>query len=84
MNPLEHLEPTGELAVLDVVATEQEAELIRGLLLTLEIACTYRQTNYGAGGSDGLPVGGPWEVVVRAQDLDEARDVIRSEQPTDE
>jgi Putative prokaryotic signal transducing protein len=77
---LDHLEPTGDLAVLDVVATEQEAELIRGLLRTLEIACTYRQTNYGAGGSDGLPVGGPWEVIVGAQDLDEAREALR-EQP---
>jgi hypothetical protein len=83
MNPLDHLEPTGELAVLDVVATEQEAELIRGLLLTFEVACTYRQTNYGAGGSDGLPVGGPWEIIVQAQDLDEAREALRTERATE-
>lgn len=81
MNPLDHLEPTGELAVLDVVATAQEAELIRGLLPTLEIACTYRQTNYDAGGSDGLPTGGPWEIVVRTQDLDEAREALRTQPP---
>jgi hypothetical protein len=52
--------------VIDVVATEQEAEVICGLLRSAGIACLTRQTNVGAGASDGMPVGGPHEVVVRA------------------
>jgi hypothetical protein len=47
------------LVVLDVVATEQEAEVICGLLRSAGIACLTRQTNVGAGASDGLTVAGP-------------------------
>ena len=65
------------LKVLDVVATEQEAEVICGLLRSAGIACLTRQTNVGAGASDGLTVAGPYEVVVRAEDLEAARDVAR-------
>ena len=75
-----------ELTVLDVVATEQEAEIICGLLRSAGIACLTRQTNVGAGASDGLSVTGPYEVVVRAEDVDAARDVLDSsarEQPSD-
>ena len=63
------------LVVLDVVATEQEAEVICGLLRSAGIACLTRQTNVGAGASDGLTVAGPYEVVVRAEDLEAAREV---------
>ena len=52
------------LKVLDVVATEQEAEVICGLLRSAGIACLTRQTNVGAGASDGMTVAGPYEVVV--------------------
>jgi putative signal transducing protein len=65
------------LAVADVVATEQEAELLGGLLRSAGIECIVRQTNVGAGASDGMPTGGPYEVVVRAEDLQAARDVLR-------
>ena len=47
------------LVVLDVVATEQEAEVICGLLRSAGIECLTRQTNVGAGASDGLTVTGP-------------------------
>jgi Putative prokaryotic signal transducing protein len=67
--------------VLDVVATEQEAEVICGLLRSAGIACLTRQTNVGAGASDGLTVAGPYEVVVRAEDLEAAREVLRSSAP---
>jgi hypothetical protein len=67
------------LAVADVVATEQEAELLGGLLRSAGIECIVRQTNVGAGASDGMPTGGPYEVVVRAEDLDAAREVIRTD-----
>jgi hypothetical protein len=63
------------LKVLDVVATEQEAEVICGLLRSAGIACLTRQTNVGA--SDGMTVAGPYEVVVRAEELEAAREVVR-------
>lgn len=63
--------------VLDVVATEQEADIICGLLRSAGIACETRQTNVGAGASDGLTVAGPYEVVVRAEDLEAARELAR-------
>ena len=40
------------LVVLDVVATEQEAEVICGLLRSAGTACLTRQTNVGAGASE--------------------------------
>ena len=66
-----------ELKVLDVVATEQEAEVICGLLRSAGIACLTRQTNVGAGASDGMTVAGPYEVVVRAKNLEAAREIVR-------
>ena len=69
------------LAVIDVVATEQEAEVICGLLRSAGIECLTRQTNVGAGASDGLSVTGPYEVVVRVEDIEAAREVLRSSAP---
>jgi Putative prokaryotic signal transducing protein len=69
---------TDEFLVLDVVGTEQEAELLCGLLRSAGIACLTRQTNVGAGASDGMPVAGPYEVVVRAKDGEAAREVLRT------
>jgi hypothetical protein len=66
-----------ELVVLDVVATEQEAEVLCGLLGSAGIEALPRQTNVGAGASDGLVVVGPYEVVVRAEDLEAAREIAR-------
>jgi hypothetical protein len=66
-----------ELVVVEVVATEPEAELLCSLLRSAGVRCTRRQTNFGAGATDGLPVGGPQEVIVRLQDLESARDVLR-------
>lgn len=44
---------TDEFVVLDVVGTEQEAEVPCGLLRSAGIGCLTRQTNVGAGASDG-------------------------------
>ena len=66
-----------ELVVVEVVATEPEAELLCSLLRSAGVRCTRRQTNFGAGATDGLPVGGPQDVIVRLQDLESARDVLR-------
>lgn len=65
-----------ELAVVEVVATEPEADLLCSLLRSAGIKCTYRLSNYGAGASDGMPVGGPQEVIVRREDLASAREVL--------
>jgi hypothetical protein len=68
----------GELVVVEVVASEPEAELLCSLLRSAGIRCTYRVTNVGAGAADGLAVGGPQDVVVRAEDVESAREVLRT------
>ena len=65
-----------ERAVVKVVGSEPEAELLCSLLRSAGIECTGRQTNLGAGAADGMP-GGPYELVVRTQDLDDAREILR-------
>ncbi|MDQ3867129.1 MAG: DUF2007 domain-containing protein [Actinomycetota bacterium] len=67
---------TDDLVVVEVAGTETEAELLCSLLASAGIRCTRRQTNYGAGSFDGMP-GGPQEVIVRAEDLESARKVLR-------
>jgi hypothetical protein len=64
------------LVVVEVFGTEQEAEVVCGLLRSAGIECLTRQTNVGAGASNGLTVVGPYEVVVRAEDLEAAREVV--------
>jgi hypothetical protein len=65
-----------ELAVVEVVATQAEAELLCSLLRSEGIRCTHRVSNYGAGAADGMAVGGPQEVIVRSEDLTSAREVL--------
>jgi hypothetical protein len=65
-----------KLAVVDVVATEAEAELLCGLLRSAGIECTYRLTNQGAGVFEGIPGGGPQEILVRTDDLESARETL--------
>ena len=65
-----------DLVVVEVVPTEPEAELACGLLRSAGIECTNRQTNRGAGLADGLPVGGPRAIMVRAQDAELAGEVL--------
>jgi len=66
-----------ELVVVKVVGTEPEAELLCSLVRSAGIECARRQTNVGAGAADGMPVSGPYELIVRPQDLDDARDILR-------
>jgi hypothetical protein len=65
-----------ELAVVEVVPTEPQAELLCGLLRSAGIQCTYRLTNQGAGAFEGIPGGGPQEILVRTDDLESARTVL--------
>jgi hypothetical protein len=66
------------MVTLDVYASAQEAELVSGLLASASIESVVRQTNLGAGASDGLSIVGPYEVVVEEQDLEAAREVLAS------
>jgi Putative prokaryotic signal transducing protein len=66
-----------ELVVAKVVGSEPEAELLCSLLRSADIRCAFRQTNIGAGAADGMPVGGPYELIVRPEDLDDAREILR-------
>ena len=66
-----------ELVVLEVVTSELEAEVIRGLLRSEGIPCIVQRTSLGAGMADGFPSAlGPREILVHAQNLDAARKVL--------
>jgi len=68
--------PRVGLVGLTVVPSEPEAEILCGLLRANGIESSYRQTNLGAGAADGLPRGGPLQVLVSQDDLDEARRLL--------
>jgi hypothetical protein len=68
-----------DLAVLEVVATEPEAELLCSLLRDAGIPCMQRMTNMGAGIGEGVPAFGPREVLVRREQLARARKVLREQ-----
>jgi len=65
-----------ELVRLTIVAGEPEAELMRGLLATEGIESMQRPTNFAAGALDGWAAGGAREILVRASDLDAARELV--------
>jgi hypothetical protein len=65
-----------ELVHLTIVPTANEAEIITGLLRTEGIECDDRPTNLGAGFMDGMPGGGPREILVEEQSLDRAREIL--------
>ena len=65
-----------DLVTLTIAANETEAELIRGLLRTEGIESMQRQTDVAAGALDGWAPGGAREVLVRAGDLERARELI--------
>ncbi len=67
-----------ELVVAGTATSEPEAAVVCGLLRTAGIWCASRVTNFGAGASDGLSVGGPQEILVRPEDLETARQVLRT------
>ena len=72
--------PVGdELAAVEVVGTEPEAELLCSLLRSAGIKCMHRLTNQGAGAFDGWSAGGPREILVRAEDIVGAREVLRED-----
>jgi hypothetical protein len=68
-----------ELAVVEVVGTEAEAELLCSLLRSAGIRCLQRLSDRGAGVGGGGYSAGPREVVVQARDLGSARKVLASQ-----
>jgi hypothetical protein len=68
-----------DLAVLEVVGSEPEAELVCSILRDSGIQCMQRITNAGSGAMDGMAIGGPRAIVVRTEELDRAREVMRSQ-----
>ena len=64
-----------ELVRLTLAANPAEAEAILGLLQTEGIESARRQTDFGAGTMDGFS-GGQQEILVRPEDLDEARTLL--------
>lgn len=61
------------LARLTIVQTEPAAELLCSFLRAEGIRCGHRITDLGAGAWDGVPSGGPREVLVDPGDLAAAR-----------
>jgi len=68
-----------ELVRLTIVGSEPEAELLRGLLATEGIDSLQRPTDFAAGALDGWAAGGAREILVRAADLEAARELIARE-----
>ena len=68
-----------ELVRLTVTGSEAEAEMICALLETGGIHALQRQTDTAAGAGDGSPSGGAREVLVAADELARAREVLAGE-----
>ncbi|HEY6837021.1 MAG TPA: DUF2007 domain-containing protein [Gaiellaceae bacterium] len=68
-----------DLAVLDVVPNEAEAELLCAILEDAGIPAMQRVTAMGAGAMGGLPVGAR-EILVRAEELERAREVLERQE----
>ena len=64
---------------MEVVGSQPEAELVCSILRDAGIRGMNRITNIGAGAMDGMAVGGPREIVVRHDELDRAREVVRAQ-----
>jgi hypothetical protein len=74
------MSPADELVVAEVAGTQPEAELLCSLLRGAGIPCVPRLTSRGAGAGDGLGIGGPHEIMVRSQDAQAAREILRQGQ----
>jgi hypothetical protein len=67
---------TAGLVHLTLVPNEYEAELLCALLRTEGLTCDQRSTNLSVGRMDGMPGGGPKEIVVAEQDLARAQEIL--------
>jgi Putative prokaryotic signal transducing protein len=62
--------------VLTVVSGEPEADVVCGLLRSAGIDCAYRDTDSIDSSLEEFTAAGPREILVRASDLDAARELI--------
>jgi hypothetical protein len=69
-----------EAVVLTVVATEAEADIVRGLLETAGIESAYRDTEAIESSLEDFTAAGPREILVREADLASARELIAGSQ----
>jgi hypothetical protein len=70
------------LVHLTFLSNEYEAELLCALLRTEGIECDQRSTNLSVGSMDGMPGGGPREVVVAEQSLTRAQELLAASRDT--
>jgi hypothetical protein len=71
-----------ELAVLQVVGSEPEAEIVLGLLRSEGIRAISQTTNYAVGLADAASSGtGPREILVHEENLAWAREVLEQQPP---
>jgi Putative prokaryotic signal transducing protein len=69
------MEP-GEGVVLTVVSDGPEADVVCGLLRSAGIDCAYRDTEAIDSSLEEFTAAGPREILVRASDLDAARELL--------
>lgn len=67
-----------EGVVLTVVSGEPEADVVRGLLRSAGIDSAYRDTEAIDSSLEEFTAAGPREILVRASDLDAARELLAS------
>ena len=65
-----------EPVVLKEVSSEGEAELVLSLLRDAGIECAHRMSNRAAGAYGVTSGAGPYEILVHAEDLEAAREVM--------
>jgi hypothetical protein len=65
-----------EGVVLTVVSGEPEADIVCGLLRSAGIDCAYRDTEAIDSPLEDFAAAGPREILVRAADLDAARELL--------
>ncbi len=64
--------------VVEVAASEPEAELLCSVLRSAGIECLPRLTNRGAGAGDGLGTVGAHDIMVSPQDAQDAREILHA------
>ena len=65
-----------QAVVLTVVSSEQEAEIVCGLLGSAGIECAYRDTEEIESPIEDFTAAGPREILVHAADLENARALL--------
>jgi Putative prokaryotic signal transducing protein len=65
-----------DTVVLEVVSSEEEAEVVCGLLRTSGIECAHRDTDNIDSSVEDFIAAGPQEILVHSSDLEAARQVL--------